>query len=94
MTRQALIAKSGGQMNVPFERVIWNADQCAEYLGESRAHFLRVTRYTQGFPVEIPGCQGKHPKWRAIQVSNWALGNPLDLRPIYTNQLQGIDSIA
>lgn len=58
-------------MTIPFDRVIWDAGECAEYLRESRAEFLRKTRYAEGFPAEIPS---KPRRWRAIEVTAWALG--------------------
>jgi hypothetical protein len=58
-------------MTVPFELVIWDAGDCAEYLKESRPEFLRKTRYAQGFPAEIPS---KPRRWRAVEVTAWALG--------------------
>jgi len=57
-------------MDVPFEYVIWSAQQCAEHLGQSKASFLKRTQWADGFPrrLQIPG----HPRWNAKQVTEWA----------------------
>ncbi|OGT57499.1 MAG: hypothetical protein A3E01_08145 [Gammaproteobacteria bacterium RIFCSPHIGHO2_12_FULL_63_22] len=59
-------------MTIPFERVIWDADQCAEYLGLSYSQFIKRTQYLEGFPPRcpIPG----HPRWPANAVTEWVLG--------------------
>jgi len=59
-------------MTVPFDRVIWDAKQCAEYLGQEHSTFLKRTQYLPGFPPRcpIPG----QPRWRAESVTVWALG--------------------
>lgn len=61
-------------MDIPFDRVIWDAADAAAYLKQSKAYFLRVTRYAAGFPEPIPSSDGGRPKWRALAVSEWALG--------------------
>lgn len=35
---------------IPFDLVIWDAGECADYLHVSRPEFLRKTRYAEGFP--------------------------------------------
>lgn len=59
-------------MNVPFERQIWSAQQCADYLGQSYNQFVKRTQYAEGFPKRcpVPG----QPRWSAQAVSDWALG--------------------
>jgi hypothetical protein len=57
-------------MTVPFELVIWNAQQCADYLGQSRQEFLRLTRHKESFPPELAN-RPRH--WRACAVAEWAL---------------------
>lgn len=57
---------------VPFDLVIWNADECAAYLKLSTSRFLRTTRYADGFPQALK--MDGHPKWQAIRVCEWALG--------------------
>lgn len=54
----------------PFDRVIWSAEQCAEYLEQSKATFLKRTQYLPGFPKRcpIPG----QPRWPALAVTQWA----------------------
>ena len=61
-------------MSVPFDRELWDAQDCADYFKESRQEFLRTRRHKEGFPAEIPG---RDRLWRALEVSNWALtGDP------------------
>ncbi len=61
-------------MTVPFDRLIWNAQDCADYFKETRPEFLRTRRHKPGFPKEIPG---RERHWRALEVTNWALtGDP------------------
>jgi hypothetical protein len=68
-------------MSIPFDRVIWNAQDCADYFKESRQEFLRLRRHAPGFPKEIPA---KPRHWRAVEVSNWALtGNPTNVPTNY-----------
>lgn len=55
---------------IPFDRVIWDAQDCADFFKESRQEFLRSRRHAEGFPPEI---HGRPRMWRAILVSNWAL---------------------
>jgi hypothetical protein len=57
---------------VPFERVIWDAQACADYLGQSYSQFVKRTQYQPGFPARcpVPG----QPRWRAIAVTDWAIG--------------------
>ena len=64
-------------MTIPFDRVIWDASQCAEYLGQGKSTFLKRTQYSENavgryFPKRcpIPG----QPRWRATAVTEWALG--------------------
>lgn len=58
--------------DIPFDRVIWSAQQCADYLGHSYSQFTKRTQYAEGFPKRcpIPG----YPRWRAQAVTAWALG--------------------
>ena len=60
---------------IPFDRVIWNGRQCAEYLGVSYRIFMRSTQWHPSFPkrLPVPG----HPRWSAQAVSQWALGEIL-----------------
>lgn len=57
---------------IPFDRVIWSAPDCAEYLGQSYSQFIKRTQYADGFPARcpIPG----QPRWPAKAVTNWAMG--------------------
>ena len=59
----------------PPDKVIWNADQCAEYLGISRRHYVDRVSKTWGFPaaIKLPtdgGSRG-HDRWYASDVQNW-----------------------
>lgn len=59
-------------LTVPLERQVWSAEQCAAYLGQEKATFLKGTQYATGFPKRcpIPG----QPRWPAFEVTKWALG--------------------
>lgn len=69
-------------MTVPFDRQIWSAEKCAEYLDISKTHFLNCVRYAEGFPMALPippyqiGGKPRHmdPRWSAAAVAAWALG--------------------
>ena len=74
----------------PFEYLVWDAGDCAEYLKESRDYFLSHTRYKDGFPSEIPG---KPKRWRAIEVAGWALGIPANIPPIGQNEKREMSKI-
>ena len=59
----------------PPEKIIWSAEQCAEYLGISRRHFVDRVSKIWGFPTAIrlptdTGSRG-HDRWYAIDVQNW-----------------------
>lgn len=59
---------------IPFDRVIWNAQDCADYFKETRQEFLRTRRHMKDFPKEVPA---RERHWRALEVTNWALtGDP------------------
>lgn len=69
-------------MNIPFDQVIWDADQCAEFLGVTKTHFLNSIRYADGFPDPLPAMtyrvSGKERKmsarWMAYEVTAWRRG--------------------
>lgn len=75
-------------MTVPFDRVIWSAQQCAEYLGQVRQEFLRITRHRPDFPKELVN-RPRH--WQALAVTQWALEGvippetPQELRTDHVN---------
>ena len=56
----------------PLERQVWTAEECAAYLRQEKATFLKGTQYLPGFPKRcpIPG----QPRWPAWPVTQWALG--------------------
>jgi hypothetical protein len=63
----------GAEVNeIPFDRVIWTAQQCADYLGQSYSQFIRRTQYAAGFPKRCP--TPGQPRWRAQAVTAWAIG--------------------
>lgn len=57
---------------IPFEYVIWTADECAGYLRESKEYFLRTTRHMGGFPNPV-SVGNKRPRWRAQDIAEWLL---------------------
>lgn len=59
--------------NVPFERVIWDAQACADYLGQSYSQFVKRTQHLPDFPARchVPG----QPRWHALAVTDWAIGS-------------------
>ena len=65
-------AHYSAQGSVPFDRVIWDAEDCANYLKVEKMTFLKRTQYAEGFPDRLP-IPGK-PRWRAAAVTQWALG--------------------
>lgn len=59
----------------PPDKIIWNADQCSQYLGISRRHFVDTVSKTFGFPsaIRLPtetGSRG-HDRWYAVDIQNW-----------------------
>lgn len=68
-------------MTIPFDRIIWDAEQCAEYLGVSKTHFLNALQYAEGFPPPLPippytsGGRERRmdSRWKAEAVAAWAL---------------------
>lgn len=68
--------------DVPFDRQVWSAEKCAEFLEISKTHFLNAIRYADGFPAPLPippyrvGGRERYmdPRWSAAAVAAWALG--------------------
>lgn len=60
----------------PQETIIWTAEQCAEYFGISKRHFVDRVSKTYDFPtpIRIPMEAGKHchDRWYANEVQKWA----------------------
>lgn len=56
--------------DIPFERVIWTAQQCADYLRIDLGEFLGTFVNEPGFPAELSNAPGH---WRAQEISDWAL---------------------
>lgn len=65
---------------LPYQHMtIWNAQDCADYLKQSRQEFLRITRHTDKFPPEL---QNRPRHWNALLVMQWAnAGQILPERP-------------
>lgn len=59
----------------PPDKVIWNADQCADYLGISRRHFVDKVSKLWGFPaaIKLPTDTGSrgHDRWHAADIQSW-----------------------
>lgn len=59
----------------PPDKVIWTADQCAEYLCTSRRNFVDRISKTWGFPaaIKLPTENGSrgHDRWYATDVQSW-----------------------
>lgn len=63
--------------DVPFEVRIWDAAQCAEYLGNTKPYFLRVRQFSEGFPKQLAMSAKRQPRWSAKAVTDWALDRKL-----------------
>ncbi len=59
----------------PPDKVIWTADQCAEYLGIGRRHFVDKVSKAGGFPtaIKLPTDNGSrgHDRWHATDIQDW-----------------------
>ena len=59
----------------PADKVIWTAEQCAEYLGMSRRNFVDRVSKSWEFPaaIKLPSETGSrgHDRWYAIDIQNW-----------------------
>ena len=58
---------------VPFDKQVWDAQQCADYLGCSTAHFQNRITKIPTFPSGHTISEGEKPtlRWKAIDVFNW-----------------------
>lgn len=73
---------ANAELNVPFDRQVWSAERCAEFLEVSKTHFLNCIRYADGFPPPLPippyriGGKERHmdPRWSAASIAAWAHG--------------------
>ena len=61
--------------SIPFELVVWDAQDCADYLRQQKSTFLKRTQFSDGFParLQIPG----QPRWAAKDVASWALSRQI-----------------
>lgn len=57
---------------VPFEFLLWSADDCASYFGISKDYFLRKKRNQPGFPNPVSE-DNEQPRWSAKSVAAWAV---------------------
>jgi predicted DNA-binding transcriptional regulator AlpA len=58
----------------PPEKVIWTPEQCAEYLGVSKLHFVNRVSKIYGFPapIKLPSEGGRgHARYYAVDVQTW-----------------------
>jgi predicted DNA-binding transcriptional regulator AlpA len=59
----------------PADKIIWTADQCADYLGMSRRHYVDRVSKTWGFPaaIKLPTDNGSrsYDRWYAADVQQW-----------------------
>lgn len=59
--------------DIPFDLRVWDSDECAEYLHQSRDKFMRDTRYGVDFPKQLEYSKAGQPRWSAKAVVDWAL---------------------
>lgn len=57
---------------IPFDYVLWDAEDCAVYFKISKDLFLRKKRHQPGFPSPVSG-DNELPRWSAKQVAEWAV---------------------
>lgn len=59
----------------PPDKIIWTAEQCADYLGVGRRHFVDRVSKQWGFPaaIKLPTDTGSrgHDRWYAADIQNW-----------------------
>lgn len=75
-TLASSIATKLGKMP-PFETILWDGDECAEYLRVAPRHFKEKIAQNHKFPapVRFPtsgNAKKGHPKWYAHEVVTWA----------------------
>jgi len=56
---------------IPFDYLLWSAEDCAEYFGISKDYFLRKKRNQPGFPNPVSE-DNEQPRWSAKSVAAWA----------------------
>ena len=61
---------------IPPERELWDADQCAAYMGNSARHFAERIACRPDFPRGVRlGDGSKAPlRWYAMEVMEWVAG--------------------
>ena len=57
---------------IPFDYLLWTADDCADYFKVSKDYFLRKKRNQPGFPKPVSE-DDEHPRWSAKSVAAWAI---------------------
>ncbi|PTN13199.1 hypothetical protein [Nitrosomonas aestuarii] len=64
---------------VPIEKQVWNAKQCAAYIGKSYQTFMSYYAPLPSFPrrINFPSTSGGRPgpMWKAIDVINWVFSH-------------------
>ena len=58
---------------IPFEYLLWDAQACADYFGQSKEYFLRTKRHEKDFPAPVKNSSEGQPRWRALAVAQWAI---------------------
>lgn len=62
---------------VPFDKQLWNAKQCAKYMNKSYSRFMQNFASHPTFPrrINLPIRSGgqSSPLWRAKEVVEWVL---------------------
>lgn len=60
----------------PPDKIIWEAEQCAQYLRVSERHYVDRLSKSYGFPspIKLPSEKGKgHARWYAKDIQDWVL---------------------
>jgi len=67
------------QPPVPIDKQVWNAKQCAAYIGKSYQTFMSYYAPLPSFPkrINLPNTSGgkSGPMWKAIDVINWVFSH-------------------
>ncbi|SFK75660.1 hypothetical protein SAMN05216302_101481 [Nitrosomonas aestuarii] len=73
------IALHNTKPHVPIEKEVWNAKECAGYIGKSYQTFMSYYAPLPSFPkrIKLPSTSGgqSSPMWKAIEVINWVFSH-------------------